>query len=52
MEHNAEHAETYREWAERAEALGNKELAEILQRLYRETKRLNVFFEAAKKKTG
>jgi hypothetical protein len=51
MEHNREHAETYREWAEKAEAIGNKELSDVLQRLYRETENLNALFEEAKKIT-
>jgi len=47
MEHNDEHAETYREWAEKAAGLGNKELSDTLGKLYNETKKLNVLFQDA-----
>ncbi|HYA26717.1 MAG TPA: hypothetical protein VEE82_01840 [Thermodesulfovibrionales bacterium] len=50
MEHNLEHAEVYREWAAKASALGDKELSEILDTLYAETKKLNGLFEAALKR--
>jgi hypothetical protein len=48
-EHNDEHAETYRQWDEKAEAMGNKELSNILSRLCDETKKLNRLFEDAMK---
>jgi hypothetical protein len=48
-EHNREHAEVYREWAERVSASGNKELAEILERLHHDAGRLNLLFEEALK---
>lgn len=48
-EHNDEHAETYRQWAEKAAALGNKELSDVLGKLYHEAKKLNGLFEEAKK---
>ncbi|GAB4422946.1 MAG: hypothetical protein OHK0032_18220 [Thermodesulfovibrionales bacterium] len=47
MEHNNEHAETYREWAEKASSLGNEELSKTLHRLNQDTKRLNKLFEEA-----
>ncbi|MCL5022262.1 MAG: hypothetical protein M1497_02650 [Nitrospirae bacterium] len=50
MEHNMEQAEAYREWAEKASSPTGKELAEILIRLYEETKKLNRLFEEALKK--
>lgn len=46
-EHNNEHAESYRQWAERIKILGNKRLSEILMKLYEETKRLNTLFDDA-----
>ncbi len=51
-EHNEEHAETYREWAEKASSLGNRELSEILTRLCQETKELTGLFAEAEKKIG
>ncbi len=50
MEHNDEHAETYREWSDKASLLGKKELSETLLRLYNETKKLNELFEKAMNK--
>ena len=52
MEHNNEHADSYRDWAEKASSLGNEELAKALRRLYEETKRLNGLFAEALKKTS
>lgn len=49
MEHNREHAETYREWAERVSSSGNVELSEILLTLSREAGKLNSLFEKAMK---
>ena len=48
-EHNDEHAETYRQWAEKAATLGNKELSEVLGKLYHEAKKMNGLFEEAEK---
>jgi hypothetical protein len=48
-EHNDEHAETYRQWAEKASALGNEELSKILAALCNEAKKLNGLFEEAMK---
>jgi hypothetical protein len=48
-EHNNEHAETYRDWAEKASSIGNEELSKILGNLYHETKKLNGLFEEAMK---
>ncbi|MCX8030307.1 MAG: hypothetical protein N3A59_01835 [Thermodesulfovibrionales bacterium] len=47
MEHNDEHADTYKEWSEKASSLGKKELADILLQLYSETKKLNFLFKKA-----
>lgn len=48
-EHNEEHVKTYLEWAEKAEALGDKELYEILKEIAENTKRIEGLFEKAKK---
>ncbi|MEW6162508.1 MAG: hypothetical protein AB1606_04250 [Nitrospirota bacterium] len=50
LEHNNEHAEAYRDWARKASSPGNREISEILDLLYYETKRLNRLFEKAIKK--
>lgn len=52
MEHNDEHAQIYRDWAEKASSLGNQELSEILSRLSDETEKLNRLFEKAIKMIG
>lgn len=46
-EHNNEHAEIYRDWAERVLSDGNERLSKILTSLYHETKQLNRLFEDA-----
>lgn len=51
-EHNTEHAETYRDWSEKALSEGNKELSETLDKLYEETKKLNMLFEEAARAAG
>lgn len=50
MHHNDEHAEIYRDWAEKAASLGNEELSKVLGSLYHETKKLNSLFEEAMRK--
>ncbi|MFA4915249.1 MAG: hypothetical protein WC560_01080 [Syntrophales bacterium] len=52
MEHNSEHAESYREWAEKTSSLGKEELSKILFSLSKETRKLNELFEEALKKIG
>jgi hypothetical protein len=47
MEHNDEHAETYKSWAEKMSSLKKKELSEILIRLYQESKKLRELFKEA-----
>lgn len=47
--HNDEHAEVYKQWADKVISLGNKELSKILTDLYNETKKLNRLFEDALK---
>ncbi|MEW5744216.1 MAG: ABC transporter ATP-binding protein [Nitrospirota bacterium] len=46
-EHNDEHAQTYKDWADKALGLGNKELSEVLERLYQDTKRMSALFDQA-----
>ncbi len=46
-EHNAEHAKTYRDWAKKAEALGRKELAELLMKISDETAGMDSLFRKA-----
>lgn len=47
LEHNREHAQTYKEWAEKAAAMGRKDIAIVLDNLSLETGRLeNLFMEA------
>ena len=50
IEHNDEHAETYRDWAHRASALGRNDLSEVLQRLCDGTVRMRSLFEDALEK--
>lgn len=47
MEHNDEHAETYRDWAEKASSLGNEDLSKVLNSLHDQTKRLKDLFDEA-----
>lgn len=47
MEHNDEHAETYRNWAEKASSMGMNELSMTLKKLHQETKKLKELFEKA-----
>jgi hypothetical protein len=49
QEHNNEHAELYMDWAVKTSTLGRQELSRILTKLALESKRLNRFFQAAKK---
>jgi rubrerythrin len=49
MEHNVEHAKTYTEWAEKAEAMGENELAKTLKEIADETGRMERLFQKAKK---
>ena len=51
-EHNNEHADSYRDWAEKASSLGKEDLAKTLLRLYEETRGLNGLFEEALGKTS
>ncbi|MCX7913465.1 MAG: hypothetical protein N2511_02630 [Thermodesulfovibrionales bacterium] len=49
MEHNDEHAETYKEWAEKISKLGKGELSDILLKLHVESKKLKDLFQEALK---
>jgi cobalt/nickel transport system ATP-binding protein len=46
-EHNSEHAETYRDWAKKADSLGRKELAGLLLRIADETVAMDKLFQNA-----
>jgi len=46
-EHNAEHAETYREWSKKADSLGKKELSAVLGELSEKTLKLDGLFKKA-----
>lgn len=50
QEHNDEHAEVYKEWAEKAASFGKEELATILNRLYEDTNKLKELLEKAASK--
>jgi len=45
--HNREHAETFKKWAEKAEADGYNDLSELLNRLYEEFIKIDSIFEEA-----
>ncbi len=44
-EHNMEHAETYRKWADKTARLGQHKLSEILARLSDDTKAMDKLFD-------
>jgi hypothetical protein len=48
QEHNREHAESYRRWAEEARLAGCQKVADTLERLYRETIRIDALFDEAR----
>ncbi|MBI5027201.1 MAG: hypothetical protein HZC12_10850, partial [Nitrospirae bacterium] len=48
-QHNTEHAKTYTEWAGKAEAMGENELAKTLKEIADETARMEKLFQKAKK---
>lgn len=47
MLHNEEHVRTYREWAEKADAAGEREVAEILRKVSDKTARTEGLFKKA-----
>ncbi|MBI4844227.1 MAG: hypothetical protein HY809_07910 [Nitrospirae bacterium] len=49
IEHNDAHTHTYKEWAAKAEALGEKELSGILVKVVDESKKLKELFNEALK---
>ncbi len=46
-EHNSEHAKTYRDWAQKAESLGRKQLAALLSGIADETVAMDALFQKA-----
>jgi hypothetical protein len=48
IEHNEEHASTYLQWAERADAVGRKELSDILRQIAYETSNMQGLLKKAK----
>jgi len=48
-EHNIEHAKTYLEWADKAEAAGEKEMAGLLREIARQSDKMNELFRRGKK---
>ncbi len=49
FEHNEAHVQTYKEWASKAEAMGEKELYEILKQITEESNKLEGLFKKAMK---
>ncbi len=47
MEHNDEHAKTYKDWAEKMSSLGKKELSGTLMAIHQESRKLRSLFEEA-----
>jgi hypothetical protein len=47
-EHTTDHANTYREWSEKADKFGNDELSKILKEIVSETVRLEELFKKAR----
>lgn len=52
MEHNGEHAATYLQWAETADALGSRGIANLLREAAAETARIDRLFAEARRRTG
>ncbi len=49
MEHNREHAETYLQWAEKARSAENTDLAEMLREIASQTRKIDSFFQRARR---
>jgi len=47
IDHNKDHVSNYNEWAEKAEALGEHTLSEVLRRIADESKKLEELFREA-----
>ena len=52
MEHNDEHARTYKDWAQRMSSLGKNELSDALKEIHQESEKLQKLFEKALKVAG
>jgi superoxide dismutase len=46
-EHNDAHVKNYEEWAEKAEALGKKDLSSIIKQIADDSKKLDELFKKA-----
>ncbi len=49
-EHNDEHADGFRQWSVKARSLGRTDVSAVLDRLEKETRRLNRLFDEALEK--
>lgn len=47
MEHNDAHVKTYGEWVDKAEAIGRKDIAELLAQITDDSRKLNGLFKKA-----
>ena len=47
LKHNADHAETYRQWADRARQAGFLEVADILESVAKDSQAINTDLEKA-----
>jgi ABC-type Zn2+ transport system substrate-binding protein/surface adhesin len=47
LKHNADHAETYRQWADRARQAGLSEVADILESVAKDSQAINTDLEKA-----
>ena len=45
MEHNEEHARTYKEWADKMSSLGKEELSRALKAIHQESQKLRELFK-------
>ena len=52
IEHNHEHAETYVQWAEKARAAGNRDIAQMLTEIAAETRKIDGLFERARRQAA
>ncbi len=52
MEHNEEHAETYLQWADKAESAGKADLAEMLREIAQQTRKIDSSFQRARRTIG
>lgn len=48
-EHNEEHLKSYKEWAAKAESMGNKELAETLAEIVKKSEKIDKLLKRASK---